>query len=139
MSKTIIHRIETRTVPYEKTVHEHKAPTDESVKLLNEMQKAALDNIVKTFNVNDNTVNACVIYLINKADFDGFKFVAKFTFNGKEHKIEGEILRHELIETSKYGSEKVALAIYKSMCFLIAQNVLTDAPGLREALNSTWR
>ena len=139
MFDTFINKLErTKYVPYEKEVHHHHAPTDESVKLLNEMQKAALDNIVKTFNVNDNTVNAVVVYLINRADFNGLNFIAKFTFNGKEYKLEGEILRIELIESNKYGSEKVAVTLAKALCLKIVENVLNNTSGLREAINNVW-
>lgn len=35
-------------------VHEHRAPTDESIKLLNEMQEKILKNIVAQFKVDNN-------------------------------------------------------------------------------------
>jgi len=43
--------------PYEKTVHEHKAPTDDSIKILREMEEKLKANLVAMFTIN-NPFNA---------------------------------------------------------------------------------
>ena len=50
-------------VPYEKdvTIHEHRAPTDESVRLLNEFEEKARKNIIHKISVNENNLNAVSI------------------------------------------------------------------------------
>src|ERR1035437_1279784 len=108
MFDTYLRQERGNNIHYEKTVHEHRAPTDESIKILNEMQYAALKNIIKTIRVEDNTLNAVVVYMIQQACFDKLDYVVKFTFNGKEYELEGEIERRELIDTVRYGSQTVA-------------------------------
>lgn len=46
-------------VPYAKTVtvHEHKAPTDESIRLYQEIEEKAFQNILHRIQVNDNALN----------------------------------------------------------------------------------
>lgn len=48
---------ETVYVPYEKTVHEHRAPTDDSIKLYKEIKEKAYDSILDSISINDNTLN----------------------------------------------------------------------------------
>ena len=40
-------------VPHEMTVTINRAPTDQSVALLNEMQDKAVKNLIKTVNIKD--------------------------------------------------------------------------------------
>lgn len=127
-------------IPYEEkvTIHEYRSPTDESVKLLNEMQEKALNNIVKSINVNDNTINAAVIYVFNAMSsiYDEIVYRVKFTFNGKEYNLEGKIPRQDL-DSSKYGSQAVYVAIAKALCILIAENVMKEIPDLSKQF--MWR
>jgi hypothetical protein len=123
-SKTTI--IQQEAVPYCKSVdiHEHKAPTDESIKLLNEMQEKVMNNIMATFRVEDNTLNAAVIYLFQGTGFDRLDYRVKFTFNGKEYLLNGEIPRRNFVPSHKYGSNEVYEALAKSLVILIAEKVL---------------
>lgn len=65
-------------------IKEHRAPTDESVRLLYDMEKAAHDKIIDSIRL-DNTVIDCVIHAMN--DFAGYqrKFAAVFKINGKRY------------------------------------------------------
>ncbi len=126
-------------VPYEKTVHEHRAPTDESVKLLNEFQDKAIDNILKQFRINDNIIEA-------EGFFIGYSVIHKiilhcrFKVNGKEFHLKEEIdcweFRNDL---SKYFNDesdyqnKVLLLIYKHLSELIAKEIMMTS---KEELNS---
>ena len=77
-------------VPYEKTVTviENRAPTDLSISLLNDFQEKALENLIKTIKVSNNTIDG-VVFLFK---IDGTRFQRKFVFifklNGVEYKIE---------------------------------------------------
>lgn len=44
-------------IPYEKTIVEHKAPTDDSIRLLNELREKTLQNIIDSIYVNNNVIN----------------------------------------------------------------------------------
>lgn len=79
---------ETREIT--KTVHEHKAPTDESIKLLNEMTDKALSNIVARWSTDNNVLS------MQGAFFDDYSrgsrtLAIKMKLNGKDHKIIVEV------------------------------------------------
>ena len=73
---------QTTFVPYVK--EEKRAPTDESVRLLKEMQDEALQSIVDRMHVEDNILNGDAVlfddYLRGKKIF-----LIKFKLNGKEY------------------------------------------------------
>jgi len=88
--KKIIQQTRTKYVPYEKsvTVTEKRAPTDESVKLLNEFQDKSLENLIKTVKISNNVVDGVLfLFQIQAACFQR-KFVFIFKINGVEYKIE---------------------------------------------------
>lgn len=101
---------EDRLVPYEKTVTitEKRAPTDDSIKLLNEMQEKAKQNILTQITVDNNILKAHGIifaggYHSSSAVSASFKtkWILKFSLNGKEYRCEGELDEHEF--QSKYA------------------------------------
>lgn len=110
-------------VPFAKTVTVNRAPTDKSVELLNEMQDKAVKNLIKTVNIKDNTMNGAVLYFIQRADWDGIDFIAKFSFNGKEYQLKGQISHRDMMNTHRYGSEAAATAIGYKLCELMIQEV----------------
>jgi len=78
---------QTEQVTREVTVKEYRAPTDESIKLLNEMQKKALDNIISQFSTSNNCLQMkCAVI---EDYYDQAKvFICKFTLNGKDHRFD---------------------------------------------------
>ena len=82
---------ETRTEYVTKTVHEHRAPTDASVKLLREMEQAAEAKVVNAVRVG-NTSFECVVHREVDNMNDQAVFRAVFKLNGKrdtaEHRCE---------------------------------------------------
>lgn len=80
------------------TIKEVKAPTDESIRLLNEMQQKTVDNIMAKVEVKDNLLTG-KCYLINLAAMgyrDQFKMIFKFSINGQEFDLEQIIERQDL-------------------------------------------
>lgn len=69
----------TRTV----NVHEHRAPTDESVRLLREMQEKAEAEVVKSVSVS-NTLFECVLHQHIDNLSDRMFWRAIFKLNGKQ-------------------------------------------------------
>ena len=55
--KYIVTPEHTTYVPYEKTIIEKRAPTDESIKLFDEYQKRAQESLIERVHVADNTLN----------------------------------------------------------------------------------
>jgi hypothetical protein len=65
------------------TVHEHRAPTDESVKLLREMEQKAQEKLIASVQVGNSTFE-CVLhqYLDNLSD--RMVWTAVYKLNGKQ-------------------------------------------------------
>jgi len=104
-NKTTINQSGKSYVPYAKsvTVHEHKAPTDKSVELLNEMQVKARDNIVSTFSISNNLFNVDLAVFQNYAGF-GYIVNYRYVLNGTEYKggfpveASSHLNKHQIIE-----------------------------------------
>jgi len=73
-----------RTTEYvTREVHEHRAPTDDSVKLLREMEAKAQEQIVKAIHVGDTTFE-CVVHLMRFPADDSTLYRAVYSLNGKK-------------------------------------------------------
>lgn len=69
------------------TVNHHHAPTDESVKLLNEFQQKATENLISKFEIKGNILNACSIFVMH--EINGSRILrGKFKLNDKEYQFE---------------------------------------------------
>ena len=74
-------------VPYEKTVIEQRAPTDESIKLYEELKQKAYESILETICINDNTVNVkAIVY----KDLYSYTRTCRYTFSINSRTYEGE-------------------------------------------------
>ena len=74
-----------------KTVHEHRAPTDKSVELLREMESASKENIIGSCLIEDNTLNGLVVFFTRSPAIMSRVAYIRFTFNGKEHVVKEEL------------------------------------------------
>lgn len=87
-------------IRYPDTIKEVKAPTDESVRLLNEFQEKALDNLISKVEVKDNLVEGTVMAFemgcTTAAIQFEIKIICKFKINGHEYVVEKGIDRSEL-------------------------------------------
>lgn len=86
--KIAIHSTQREYTPYEKTVIEKRAPTDDSIRIYAEIKEKAYKSILDTIKINDNTFNMSAI-LCESFDSPGMVCKYHFTLNGKE--IVGEI------------------------------------------------
>ncbi|MGZ5583454.1 MAG: hypothetical protein ACXWG8_07770 [Usitatibacter sp.] len=78
-----------KTVYHHETVHEHRAPTDESVRLLKEMERAARDKIVETIRIEGNGFNCIVHRSENYLDLDDtVAFVVIYDINGVRRRVD---------------------------------------------------
>ncbi len=72
---------------YPQEIHEHKAPTDESVRLLSEMEEKAREHVAFQIEVRDNEFSGCVTqFVVNQYAFVHDVYI-KFTLNGKERNV----------------------------------------------------
>lgn len=118
MFDTYVQRHTTEYVDRNITVKEYKAPTDESVKLLNEMTEKALNNILKTFSTSNNTLQAKVaVYQDHRMQVN--EFMCKFTLNGKDHMLRVEINAYETPDMNSMIEK-----LYTKVCERLAQELM---------------
>ena len=98
---------------------EKRAPTDESVRLLREMETSAKNEITKAVSVVDNKFN-CVIHTMNDHLSGDNLYAVIFTMNGIKHRV--DVRCH-------YGMTKEDQhhEIYKKVSGKIAVELLTGA------------
>lgn len=88
----------TQTEYVTREVHEHRAPTDESVKILKEMERAAEAKVIEAIKVGDTTFE-CVVHRALDHMSDEVVMRAVFGLNGKketaEHRVGTRTLRDD--------------------------------------------
>jgi hypothetical protein len=102
--------------PYTKTVIEKRAPTDDSIRLYDEIKEKAYKSILKTIELNDNTFNLNAI-LYNEWSSNHNVCQYRFTLNGKE--FTGEIKSSNF----NLGDKSV---IYRKIFEGVAQTITTQ-------------
>lgn len=77
-------------IPYAKnvTINEHRAPTDKSVQLLNEMQDKARKNIIQSVKIESNVCTAIVICFSDDVMRNRLNWLLRFKLNEKEYILE---------------------------------------------------
>lgn len=86
----------TTYIPYTKEIHEHKAPTDESIRLAIEMEEKVKKNILRTIIIKTNLVNGSITVFENKLN-NSVVFCVRFILNGQEYFIEHSINKNDYI------------------------------------------
>lgn len=110
----------------EVNTNEHRAPTDQSVRLLNEMQETAVRNIIERVNVAENGFKFASIFYKDELRGD-VRFDAKFNFNGEIHYINGFIAQEEVYRVSLLNKESLTtsdafqIAIRNKVALVIAE------------------
>lgn len=108
----------TKTEYVTRTVHEHRAPTDESVKLLSEMERKAQDKIEKTVRLETNSLKAVLHHMTEPMNLDVI-YVIQLNLNGNRHKC--------TIQVDSYKSKEERIQqIVKEYSEFIAREVLKD-------------
>lgn len=78
-------------------VHEHKAPTDESIKLMESMHQKVLENLISKVKVDNNLVKGEAFFFDQPINLDGtVKMVFKFKINEREFVVEKELSYFDL-------------------------------------------
>ena len=76
-------RQSTQYVDRNTTIHEHRAPTDESIKILREMEAKARDNLILAVRVDDGPMPMAV-QVVRGWDHEGVFVAMKLRISGKE-------------------------------------------------------
>jgi hypothetical protein len=97
-------------------LNEHRAPTDDSIRILNEMQDKAVKNIVDNILIDDNDLKGSVI-IYRDPLMMGFKIFVRFRLNGKPYKFEERINTYDsnLFNAKEKLAECMTKAIYKNL------------------------
>lgn len=117
-----------KLVSYEKTVHEHRAPTDESIRIFNEMQDKAKDSVVAAFSTNNNILEASEVWIIPPGAVDGLEIYVRFKLNGIEYKAKDVISCEDYQAVGgkfhPLAMERGYALLKKSMSEAIAEQIL---------------
>jgi len=116
------HRHVTERVHESVTVHEHRAPTDESVRLLREMEQAARDKVVQAIRLENSPID-CVIHTQNDAMNARRDFCLFVHINGKRLEV------RRSFDSLDATVEEIADGLLTAISERIAAEVLAPAFG----------
>lgn len=98
--------------PYPQTItrHEHRAPTDDSIRLAREYEDRAKNAVLWSHDFTDNTLNGRVVCF---SDIDGQYVISiGFTLNGEKHQISHKMCsRSSLVKTRQEAAKMLLDAI----------------------------
>ena len=130
--RTTYNITEQRVAPaYPQTVNvtEKRAPTDDSVRLLREMEEKATAQIVESYRIETNVLNGVVvIFLMDPADFDRKAWI-RFNLNGKDYSFKETFRWNEFTPTTKHDAIQMFV---KAVREAIYENIM---PELAKALD----
>lgn len=117
----------------EVNITEKRAPTDEGLKLLNEIQDKAKHNIIATIKIEENFLKAIAIYYKDEIIMNRVVFHIRFELNGMEYNIVDYIDGFEWRQDmSKFhmglGNETILRALHKKFSEAIAMELLKQSP-----------
>ncbi|MCL1653809.1 hypothetical protein M2T28_14395 [Elizabethkingia miricola] len=106
-------------------VKEYKAPTDESIRILNEFEKKSEENIVNKINVKISTIDTVHIGFSHDPCLYGINHFVKFNLNGEEHKLKYNVEYEEYDNNKCFGIPfNIAEHLIEYMSRAIAKEVL---------------
>jgi len=103
-----------------RNVHEHRAPTDESVKLLREMEAQAKAEVVKSIHLKDNTFDA-KLYVVKEPLSMQRRYTIRFKLNNEKFEVEKSFNEFD------FDEETAVREIHAAMSAKIAATILVSA------------
>lgn len=132
MFDTHIYENKTQYVDRNVTVKEYRAPTDESVKLLNEMTDKALNNIVQNFNTSNNCLQMTgAVYMDERLQQKSF--LLKFTLNGKDHKLRVDVDGWECLT-----QQQMVGKVYTKVCEKLTEELMKPLLDELNRIGGNW-
>lgn len=112
-------------------IEEHRAPTDESVRLLNELTDKARKNILAVIHVKENFIEAVVIYHYHEFITGRVVYGMKFKINGYEHSVQGYFDKFQWGEEGSklyygLGDKRALIVLVKAYTEKIMESLLPD-------------
>lgn len=115
-------------------VHEHRAPTDDSVKILMELENAAKKKIETSISVGDNGFQ-CVTHLYHDNLSDSIIAKAIFDLNGKKLTEKARAYRYEA-KDKRAQIQLLYTRLKDSIAQRLAIEIITEA--FNKALKEAW-
>lgn len=106
---------------------EKRAPTDESVKLLREMEQAAQDKLDASIRLEANGFE-CVVQVFERMIDGDFAIVVHFSLNGNRHKV-------EYFHDPRHDYQSLGRGVLKSVSEEIARSAI---PALAETVTARF-
>jgi len=111
-------------VPYCREVHEHRAPTDESIRIYKEMEDKAFDHLLSITKLDNNEFKA-TWHVFYEGITAHRKAVVRFMLNGKEHTTTISICDFEAHSgVSDFIVEKVREAMTRKMAEILTLDLV---------------
>ena len=122
MFDTTQNHYHTRHVSSNVTVTEKRAPTDESVRLLREMENKARDEVIKAVSVADNNFN-CVIHTMKETLSCQQLFKVIYTLNGKKYTTDYSVNEWDLDNREKWVKGLIEAVAYDIAYHLLLEPI----------------
>jgi|AntAceMinimDraft_18_1070375.scaffolds.fasta_scaffold84314_2 hypothetical protein len=122
-NKTVVVNHETEHVPYVKTVVEKKAPTDESIRLLNEFQDKAELNVVRRISLDDNSVKGMGVFWMKSQESFSDMATVRFILNGIEYVVKVEISE---VKTKIAQNQELAHILYEHLANAVSTELFKE-------------
>lgn len=113
-------RVLTEYLPYEKSVKEIRAPTDDSIKLYEEIKQKAYNSILETIQINDNTFNVKAEVF---KDMASHALICRYTFTLNGKRFDGKIIDNNML--TKYEWMKKIYEDASKQIAMLLMNVIT--------------
>lgn len=115
-------------------VNEHRAPTDESVRLLREMEETARKSVIETYRVEGNHLEG-VRLLTTVGGMGKCQEIILFQLNGQDFTIKGDFRDIARLQTGIYAA---SAEVFKALADAVAYELLSKlAPELLPAARGT--
>jgi hypothetical protein len=111
-------------------VHEHRAPTDASVKLLREMEAAALGKVLASYRLEGCEVD-CVVHHMHDHMNDEAKFIVQYRLGGRRVRVD-HTHRTRSTDSGAEARQRLVSELLRVVGESIAAELL--APSLTKAL-----
>lgn len=110
---------------YPQTVIEKRAPTDESVKLLSEMEKAARDRVLAVYRTKDTVVDAVIVEMRRDPEHAGRCYHFAFTLNGREIRFKKTVDERDLADMAR-SRHALGGYLYQAIAHEVTRVVMGD-------------
>ena len=120
-NRTYVHT--TNAAPYPQEIKEIRAPTDDSIRILSEVETKMLDRVVANGIINMAEVTSCGSFIFSQFE-SAFIFNGAININGHNHPIKVKIDRNEFNSMDRDSIGKILLEhCTKAITEIIAKNL----------------